>query len=115
MGQPVELAQPLLVISVPDIDVSVAAAGGEGVVVLVEADGVHRVDVLDAVLLHPVALERVLLLLRLGARVQVLHGHPGGQGGDGGGGEPLVMVTNDGGGGSGGREGLNVCKHFMYF
>ena len=78
-----ELAQPLLVVSVPDIDVAVAPSSGEGVVVLVEADGVHRVDVLDAALLHPVALERVLLLLRLGAGVQVLHGHPGEDGGGG--------------------------------
>ena len=40
-----------------------------------EGDGVDGVDVLDAVLLQPVALEGVLLLLHLQAGVQVLHRH----------------------------------------
>ena len=41
----------------------------------VEGDGVDGVDVLDAVLLQPVALEGVLLLLHLRTGVQVLHRH----------------------------------------
>ena len=47
-GVLVELAEALLVGAVPDVDEAVGAAGGEGVVVAVEADGVHRVDQLDA-------------------------------------------------------------------
>ena len=71
----VQLTQPLLVQPVPDVDVAVRAAGGERVVLAVEADGVHRVDVLHAGLLDAVALEGVLLLLHLRARVEVLYGH----------------------------------------
>ena len=47
-GVLVELAEALLVGAVPDVDEAVGAARGEGVVVAVEADGVHRVDQLDA-------------------------------------------------------------------
>ena len=70
-----ELAQPLLVEAVPDVDVTVRAAGGERVVLTVEADGVHRVDVLHAGLLDTVTLEGVFLLLYLWAGVEVLHGN----------------------------------------
>ena len=44
----VELAEPLLVLPVPDVDEAVGAAGGERVVIAVEADGVHGVDDLNA-------------------------------------------------------------------
>jgi hypothetical protein len=37
----VELAEPLLVGTVPDVDEAVGAAGGERVVLAVEGDGVH--------------------------------------------------------------------------
>lgn len=47
---------------------------GKGVVDTVEGDGVDWVNVFDSLLLQPVALEGVLLLLDLLARVQVLHG-----------------------------------------
>ena len=38
-------------------------------------DGIDGEDLLDAVLLEPMAFERVLLLLHFWRRVQVLHGH----------------------------------------
>lgn len=41
----------------------------------VKGDGVDGVNVLDSILLEPVALERILFLLNLLARVQVLHSH----------------------------------------
>ena len=61
----VELAQSLLVGPIPDVDEPVGASRSEGVVVLVEGDGVHGINVLDARLLDAVALEGIFLLLNL--------------------------------------------------
>jgi len=72
---PVELTQPLLVESVPDIHVSIGATGGECVVFAVETDRVHWKNVFDSFVLHSVALERVFLLLGLVTRVKVFHSH----------------------------------------
>jgi hypothetical protein len=43
----VELAESLLVLTVPNVDEAVRAAGGKGVVVSVEANGVDGIDLLD--------------------------------------------------------------------
>ena len=64
-GEPVELAEPLLVVAVPDVDEAVTAPGGEGVVLPMEGDRVDWVNVLNAILLETVTLERVFLLLGL--------------------------------------------------
>ena len=73
---PVELAETFLVEAVPDVDESVGAAGRERVKASVECDRVYGEDLLVSVLLDAVTLERVLLLLYLGTRVEVLDGHP---------------------------------------
>ena len=72
---PVELAEAFLVEAVPDVDEAVRAAGRKRVVVAVERDRVHREDLLHAILLQAMTLERILLLLHLGAWVEVLDGH----------------------------------------
>ena len=51
-GEAVELAQPLLVVPIPDVDEPVAAARGKGVVLPMEGDGVHWVNVFNAILLQ---------------------------------------------------------------
>ena len=70
---PVKLTEALLVEAVPDVDEAVGAASRERVVLVVEGDGVDRVDQLYAVLLEAVALEGVLALLDLWTRVQVFY------------------------------------------
>ena len=75
-NRPVELTESLFVIAVPDVHITVAATSGKGVVLLVEADGVHRVNVLYSVFLHSVAFECIFLLLRLGTRVKIFNSHP---------------------------------------
>lgn len=72
---PVELAEPLFVEAIPDVDVAVRTTCGESVVDVVESDGIDWVDLLHAVLFDPVTLERILLLLNFWAGVQVLHCH----------------------------------------
>jgi len=69
----VKLTEALLVEAVPDVDEAVGAASRERVVLVVEGDGVDRVDQLYAVLLEAVALEGVLALLDLWTRVQVFY------------------------------------------
>lgn len=62
--------------AVPDVDVAVAPAGRKGVVSVVECDGIHRVDKLNAIrILGPMTLEGVLLFLHFGARIEVLDSH----------------------------------------
>lgn len=68
-----KLTEALLVEAVPDVDEAVGAASRERVVLVVEGDGVDRVDQLYAVLLEAVALEGVLALLDLWTRVQVFY------------------------------------------
>ena len=58
----VELTQPLLVVPVPDVDEAVTPTSGEGVVLLVEGDGVDWIDILNTILLHSVALECIFQL-----------------------------------------------------
>lgn len=41
----------------------------------VKGDGIDRVNMLDSILLKPVALESILLLLNFLAWVQILHGY----------------------------------------
>ena len=72
---PVELAEPLFVEAIPDVDVAVRTTCGESVVDVVESNGIDWVDLLHAVLFDPVTLERILLLLNFWAGVQVLHCH----------------------------------------
>ena len=74
--QPVELAQPLLVVSIPNVHIAITTTSGKSVVVLVEADSVHWVNVFDAILLHPVAFEGIFLFLGLGTWVEVFDSHP---------------------------------------
>ena len=74
--QPVELAESLFVVAVPNVHIAVAATGGKGVVLLVEADGIHRVNVFNAIFFHPMAFECIFLLLRLRTWVEVFNGHP---------------------------------------
>ena len=62
-GEAVELAQPLLVVTVPDIDEAVTTAGGESVVFSVEGDRIDWVYVLYPVLLQAMTFKCVLLLL----------------------------------------------------
>jgi len=69
----VKLTEALLVEAVPDVDEAVGAASRECVVLVVEGDGVDRVDQLYAVLLEAVALEGVLALLDLRTGVQVFY------------------------------------------
>lgn len=71
-----ELAESLFVVAVPYVHIPVAATSGKGVVLLVEADGVHRVNVFYSVFLHSVAFECIFLLLSLGTWVEVFNGHP---------------------------------------
>ena len=70
-----ELAESLLVVTVPNVDKPVTAARSESVVFPVEGDGVHRVNVLYPVLFQAVTFECVFLLLSLGAGVEHLHRH----------------------------------------
>ena len=49
-GEPVELTQPLLVVSVPDVHEPVAPARRECVVLSVERNGVNRVNVFYTIL-----------------------------------------------------------------
>ena len=74
--QPVELAESLFVVAVPNVHIAVAATGGKGVVLLVEADGIHRVNVFNAIFFHSMAFECIFLLLRLRTWVEVFNGHP---------------------------------------
>ena len=74
--QPVELAESLFVVAIPNVHIAVAATGGKGVVLLVEADGIHRVNVFNAIFFHPMAFECIFLLLRLGTGVKILNSHP---------------------------------------
>ena len=61
--------------AIPDVDVAVRTARGEGVVDIMEGDGVDRVNLLHAILFDPMTLERILLLLNFWAGVQVLYCH----------------------------------------
>ena len=74
--QPVELAKPLLVVSVPNVHIAITTTSGKSIVILVEADSVHWVNVFDAILLHPVAFEGIFLFLGLGTWVEVFDSHP---------------------------------------
>ena len=74
--QPVELAESLFVVAVPNVYIAITAPSGKGIVVLVETDCVHRVNVFNSVLLHPVAFEGIFLLLRLCTRVKIFNCHP---------------------------------------
>ena len=71
-----ELAEALFVVAVPNVYIAVAATSGKCVVLLVKADGVHRINVFYSVFLHPVAFECIFLLLRLCTWVEVFNGHP---------------------------------------
>merc|ERR1719264_2409184 len=70
--EPVELTQPLLVVSVPDVDEAVTSPSGEGIVLPVEGYRVDRVNILNATLLQTMTLERVFLLLSLCSRIKHL-------------------------------------------
>mmetsp|Transcript_2045 Transcript_2045/g.8202 ORF Transcript_2045/g.8202 Transcript_2045/m.8202 type:complete len:329 (-) Transcript_2045:161-1147(-) len=69
------LIQPLLVRAVPHVDDTVAAARRERSP-RVKRHRVHRMDRLDPGVSDPVALKRVLLLLHVRRRVEVLPRHP---------------------------------------
>lgn len=94
-----ELAESLLVESVPDVDETIGTTccdwnakqvirhdrrrnkqisiltSRERVVDIVEGNGVHRMNVLDVVLLDAMALESELSLLHLSVQIKVLDGH----------------------------------------
>ena len=74
--QPVELAQPLLVVTIPNVHIAITTTSGKSIVVLVEADSVHWVNVFDAILLHPMAFEGIFLFLGLSTWVEVFDSHP---------------------------------------
>ena len=71
-----ELAQSLLVVSIPNVHIAITTTSGKSIVVLVEADSVHWVNVFDAILLHPVAFEGIFLFLGLSTWVEVFDSHP---------------------------------------
>ena len=71
-----ELAESLFVVAVPNVHVAITAPSGKGIVILVETDCVHWVNVFNSVLLHPVAFEGIFLLLGLCTGVKVFNGHP---------------------------------------
>ena len=74
-GEPVKLAQSLLVVAVPDVDKAVTTASGEGVVLPVEGNRVDRVNILNTILLQTMTFERVFLLLSFWSRIKHLHRH----------------------------------------
>ena len=61
---------------VPNVYKPVAVARGEGVVFLMEGDGVHWVNVFDTILLQSVTFESVCLPLCLGRGIELLHRDP---------------------------------------
>ena len=71
-----ELAESLFVVAVPNVYIAVAATSGKCVVLLVKADGVHRINVFYSVFLHPVAFECIFLLLRLRTGVKIFNSQP---------------------------------------
>ena len=76
INRPVELAQSLFVVPVPNVYIAIASTSGKGIVVLMEADGVHWVNIFNSVFLHPVAFESIFLLLSLSTWVKVFNSHP---------------------------------------
>ena len=72
-GEPVELAQSLLVVAVPDVDEAVTPPSGEGVVLPVERYRVDGVYIFNSILLQTMTFERVFLLLSLWGRIKHLH------------------------------------------
>ena len=70
-GDPVRRLQPLLGVFVPEVPLPIRACGGEGVVLGVERDRVHRVDQLR--ILIPVAFKRKVALV---VRIDILDRYP---------------------------------------
>ena len=71
----VELAKPLLVEAVPDVDKTIRATCCQCVVLSVEIYSVHGVYLLHTIFFNPVALEGIFLFLHLWTGVQVLNRH----------------------------------------
>ena len=71
-----KLTESLFVVAVPNVYIAIAATSGKGIVVLVEADCVHWVNVFNSIFLHPVAFEGIFLLLCLCTWVKVFNSHP---------------------------------------
>ena len=70
-----ELAEPLLIEWVPDIDKTITASGCKCVVTSVKGHSIDWIDVLSAILFYTMALECILLLLDLCICVQVFNCH----------------------------------------
>lgn len=68
-----ELTQSLLVEPVPGVHNAIRSSRGKCLVLVVEADGIHRIDLLHFVLLHAMTLEGELSLLHFRFRIKVLH------------------------------------------
>lgn len=70
-----ELAEPLLVEGIPDVDKAITTSSGKRVVASMEGYSIDGIDVLSAILFHTMTLECILLLLNLCICVEVFDCH----------------------------------------
>lgn len=67
-----ELAQPLLIEGVPNVDKTITTTSSKSVVATMEGDSIDRVYVLGTLLFHTMTFEGILLFLNFCICVQVL-------------------------------------------
>jgi len=71
VGVFVELAKSLFIETIPYVDIAVRSASSKCIVNLVEANGIHWVDIFNAIFFDSVAFEGVFLFLDFRACIQV--------------------------------------------